>query len=88
MKWKSRSREIIRLQEKYKGVKYRVAFPDLSVERRGPPTGNYFGPISGKRTIPVGAKAYPVGHSHKQGIELLTPNMLKNELQYLGGKKT
>jgi hypothetical protein len=30
-------------------------------------------------------KQFPVGHSHKQGLELITPGM---DLQWMGGKKT
>jgi hypothetical protein len=38
-----------------------------------------------RRLQPPGMKRFPVGHSHKQGLELITPGM---DLQWMGGKKT
>ena len=72
-------------------VKYRVPMPDLTCERRGVPASDVIavrGHCTPARSRPAGAKQFAVGHSHKQGLEMLTPNMVKHDLPYLGGKKT
>jgi hypothetical protein len=88
MKWKRRLREIEQLRRKHKGVKYKVELPDLKVEHNVAQLSNSFVPVLGKKSLPKGAKCYSVGHSHKQGLEMLTPDMLKNDLQFMSGKKT
>jgi hypothetical protein len=37
-----------------------------------------------RQVQPPGMKQFPVGHFHKQGLELITPSM---DLQWMGGKK-
>lgn len=51
------------------------------------PCTNLFGPTP-KRELPEDAKKFPVGNSHKQGLQLLTPGALKEDLQWMGGKKS
>jgi len=55
------------------------------VEQRTAPCSNGMGGSTARRIQPVGMKQFPVGHSHKQGLELITPGM---DLQWMGGKKT
>jgi hypothetical protein len=87
--WKKRQKEIAALRVKLRGSKYKVEMPSLKIEQNVSPLGNKFAPINGKKSLPKDAKHYPVGHSHKQGTQLITEGMIKNnELQFLGGKKT
>ena len=37
-----------------------------------------------RRVLPPGMKQFPVGHSHKQGYELIIPG---TDFQWMGGKK-
>jgi hypothetical protein len=60
-------------------------FPDLKVEQRTAPCTNGMRGSTARRVQPPGMKQFPVGHSHKQGLELITPGM---DLQWMGGKKT
>lgn len=47
--------------------------PDLSVPPHPVPLGCGFGPLPGRRApLPPDAIEFPVGHSHKQGMELIT----------------
>lgn len=57
-------------------------FPDLSVEVRHP-TSDTVGNGFAKKPLHEDAKQFPVGHSHKQGLELVLPG----ELEWMGGKK-
>jgi hypothetical protein len=88
MRWKKRLDEISRLKKKYQGNRWTAPFPDLKVERGPPSLGDGFAPVGGLRELPVDAKQFPVGLNHKQGTELLTPAMIANDLQWLGGRKT
>ena len=88
-KWSRLLSEIAMLKKRK--VKFRVPMPDLSCESRGVPASDVIairGHWTPARSRPPGAKQFAVGHSHKQGLELLTPNMVKNDLQHMGGKKT
>ena len=49
------------------------------------PCSNGMRGSTARRVQPSGMKQFPVGHSHKQGLELITPGM---DLQWMGGKKT
>lgn len=60
----------------------RPDFPDLSVEVRHP-TSDRVGNGFAKPPLPTDAKQFPVGHSHKQGLELVLPG----EAEWMGGKK-
>jgi hypothetical protein len=81
--------ELERLRHEHHGVSYRVPMPDLSVDRNPSPTSDRFDRTLGMRSLPVDARQFPVGHSHKQGTILITEGMIKNgELQWLGGRKT
>lgn len=60
----------------------RPDFPDLSVEVRHP-TSDRVGNGFVKPPLPEDAKKFPVGHSHKQGLELVLPK----EVEWMGGKK-
>ena len=62
----------------------RPEFPNLKVESRASPTTALFGPTPAPKPLPPDAKQFPIGHSHKQGYELMLPS----EVQYLNGKKT
>jgi len=69
---------------KERGLKStRPDFPDLSVEVRHP-TSDTVGNGFAKPPLPEDAKQFPVGHSHKQGLELVLPG----ELEWMGGKRT
>jgi hypothetical protein len=88
VKWKKRLREIEGLRAKHRGSRFKNAFPDLRVESGAPACSNAFFPVIPRRKgPPPGAREFPVGHSHKQGMQLITPAQLETELQYLGGKK-
>jgi hypothetical protein len=83
--WKKRQQEIKRLQAKHGNDRSLAReFPDLKVEQRTPPCSNGMRGNTARRARPLGAKQFPVGHSHKQGLELITPGM---DLQWMGGKK-
>jgi len=86
VRWKKRQRQIEQLKAKY-GSDRSLArqFPDLKVEQRTAPTSNSMLGSTPRRSRPPGMKQFPVGHSHKQGLELITPGM---DLQWMGGKKT
>ena len=84
--WKKRQKEIQRLREKH-GANRSLArqFPDLKVEQRTAPCTNGMRGSTARRARPPGMKQFPVGHCHKQGLELITPG---TDLQWMGGKKT
>jgi hypothetical protein len=86
--WKKLEKQIASLREKHKGSKYRVELPSLTVEQNVAPLGNKFAPIKGKNSLHKDANIYPVGHNHKQGLEMLTPDIIKNHLSFMSGKKT
>jgi hypothetical protein len=84
--WKKRQKEIQRLLAKHgKDRSLARQFPDLKVEQRTAPCSNGMRGGTTRRAQPPGMKQFPVGHSHKQGLELITPGM---DLQWMGGKKT
>jgi hypothetical protein len=84
--WKKRQKEIRRLLAKHgKDRSLAREFPDLKVEQRTAPCSNGMRGGTARRAQPPGMKQFPVGHSHKQGLELITPGM---DLQWMGGKKT
>ena len=84
MKWSKRLAEIERLRRTV--PRYRVPFPDLSVEQRTAPcSDSLHHKTSGKRERPGDARDFPVGHSHKQGYQLITPG---TPLEDMGGRKT
>ena len=83
--WKQRQKEIQRLQAKHgRDRSLGREFPDLKVEQRTAPCSNGMRGSTARRARPPGMKQFPVGHSHKQGLELITPGM---DLQWMGGKK-
>jgi hypothetical protein len=85
MQWKKRQKEIERLRAKH-GSDRSLArdFPTLKSDQRPPPCSNGMRGSTPRRSRPAGMKQFPVGHSHKQGLELITPGM---DLQWMGGKK-
>jgi len=84
--WKKRQKQIQRLQAKHGNDRSLVReFPDLKVEPRTAPCSNGMRGSTARRARPPGVKQFPVGHSHKQGLELITPG---TDLQWMGGKKT
>jgi hypothetical protein len=84
--WKKRQKQIEQLRAKHgKDRSLAREFPDLKVEQRPAPCTNGMRGSTARRTQPPGMKQFPVGHSHKQGLELITPGM---DLQWMGGKKT
>src|SRR5262249_36723090 len=83
--WKKRQKEIQRLQAKHGKDRSLIRqFPDLKVEQRTAPCSNGMRGSTARRVPPPGMKQFPVGHSHKQGLELITPG---TDLQWMGGKK-
>ena len=84
MKWSKRLAEIERLRKSV--PRYRVPFPDLSVEQRTAPCSDSIDHRTpGRRDRPSDARVFPVGHSHKQGYQLITPG---TPLEDMGGRKT
>jgi hypothetical protein len=84
--WKKRQKQIQRLLAKHgKDRSLARQFPDLKVEQHAAPCSNGMRGSTARRAQPPGMKPFPVGHSHKQGLELITPGM---DLQWMGGKKT
>lgn len=86
MRWKKRQAEIERLRRSV--PRYRVPFPDLSVEQRTAPCSNSIampGTPTAKWELPADARRFPVGHSHKQGYQLITP---ETPLADMSGRKT
>ena len=85
MHWKQRQKEIERLRSKHGNDRSLARqFPDLKMEQRTAPCSNGMRGRAARRTRPPGMKQFPVGHSHKQGLEMITPGM---DLQWMGGKK-
>ena len=73
-----------------------VSFPDLSVttsdDRRVAPISNTgiikFSSLRASSAHHPDAKTFPVGNSHKQGTQLVTPGAIRNgELRYMSGAK-
>jgi hypothetical protein len=86
LNWKKRRRQIEQLRAKHGNDRSLAReFPDLKVEQRPAPCTNGMRGSTARRVQPPGMKRFPVGHSHKQGLELITPSM---DLQWMGGKKT
>lgn len=86
--WKRRAAEIAGLKIKYRGRRWRDKLPDLSVEQRTAPCSDVMTRIVYPAGAPSGARQYPVGHSHKQGLELITPGMIETgQLRHMGGAK-
>lgn len=76
----------VRFDPKKKDKKLaRNPFPNLKVEQRTAPCSNSFAMVPGKKELPPDAKQFPVGHNHKQGLELITPG---TDLRWMGGRKT
>lgn len=64
----------------------RPDFPDLRTgdhRERFPSVGG-FAPSPPAKRLPPDAKVFPVGHSHKQGMELILPG----EIEWMSGKKS
>ena len=88
-KWSRLLAEIAAL--KRRGRKHRIQLPDLYTPSNAASLSNVIavsGHWTAARQRPEGAKQFAVDHSHKQGLELLTPGIVKNGLAYLGGNKT
>ena len=84
--WKKRQKQIERLKARHGADRSLIRkFPDLKVEQHTAPCSNGMRGSTARRVQPSGMKQFPVGHSHKQGLELITPGM---DLQWMGGKKT
>src|SRR5690242_17337570 len=85
LKWKNRRKEIERLRQKHgKDRSLARSFPDLKVEQRTSPCTNGMAGHAPRHAPPPGIKQFPVGHCHKQGLELITPG---TDLQWMAGKK-
>jgi len=84
--WKKRQKQIERLKARHGADRSLIRkFPDLKVEQHTAPCSNGMRGSTARRPRPPGMKQFPVGHSHKQGLELITPG---TDLQWMGGKKT
>ena len=84
--WKKRQKQIERLKARHGADRSLIRkFPDLKVEQHTAPCSNGMRGSTARRPRPAGMKQFPVGHSHKQGLELITPG---TDLQWMGGKKT
>jgi hypothetical protein len=86
VRWETREREIAELRQRHGRDRSLVrGFPDLSVEHNVAPCTNGMSGSCAAREQPSGMKRFPVGHSHKQGLELLTPG---SDPKDFGGNKT
>jgi hypothetical protein len=84
--WKKRQKQIQYLQLKHGNDRSLAReFPDLKVEQRTAPCPNGMRGSTARRVLPPGMKQFPVGHCHKQGLELIIPG---TDLQWMGGKKS
>jgi len=84
--WRKRRKQIQQLRRKYGNDRSLAReFPDLTVEQRTAPCTNGMRGSTARREQPPGMRQFPVGHGHKQGLELITPGM---DLQWMSGKKT
>lgn len=85
MKWAKRQRELERIRK----VRARdgriqvIPFPDLTVPAQVAPVSNSIPGSVSKRQQPEGAKQFPVGHLHKQGMQLIA----REDFEWAGGKK-
>lgn len=76
---------VIRLRAKHR-LSGRYSIP-LPTPTSGFSTSNTcFAPIAPAKSLPADAKTFPVGHLHKQGLQLITPGDLSN-LGDFGGRK-
>ena len=83
--WKKRRKQIQQLQAKHGNDRSLAReFPDLKVEQRTAPCSNGMRGSTARRVLPPGMKQFPVGHCHKQGLELIIPG---TDLQWMAGKK-
>jgi hypothetical protein len=83
--WKKRQKQIQYLQAKHGNDRSLAReFPDLKVEQQTAPCSNGMRGSTARRVLPPGMKQFPVGHCHKQGLELIIPG---TDLQWMGGKK-
>ncbi len=84
--WKKRQKEIQRFREKH-GTDRSLArqFPDLKVEQRTAPCTNGMRGSTARRAQAPGMKQFPVGHSHKQGLELITPGTERRHESEISG---
>ena len=71
--------------------RYHVPFPDLSCQSAEVAScSNRIVNITPRASASVAhpdARQFPVGHNHKQGLELITPAM-QRQLEWMGGKKS
>jgi len=83
--WKKRQKQIQYLQAKHGNDRSLAReFPDLKVEQRTAPCSNSMRGSTARRVLPPGMKQFPVGHCHKQGLELIIPG---TDLQWIGGQE-
>lgn len=87
-------RDLARLQEKHNRTgklckrNWSTPFPDLKIEHDAsvaPCTNSFGNGRTKKKELPSDAKQFPVGHQHKQGLELITPG---TDLKWMGGRKS
>ena len=84
MHWKKRQKQIQYLQAKHGNDRSLAReFPDLKVEQRTAPCSNGMRGSTARRVLPPGMKQFPVGHCHKQGLELIIPGA---DLQWTGAR--
>jgi hypothetical protein len=64
----------------------RLEIPSLKTDnhRDRYPSGNGFAKATGKKQLHPDAKQFPVGFSHKSGLQLITQF---DDLKYMSGKK-
>jgi hypothetical protein len=78
-------RDLARLRALHAGQPYREPFPSLAVPAGYPSLSSGFAPVDPKRRLPADARRFPVGHQHKQGLELITPG---TDLKWMAGRKS
>lgn len=84
-----------RLLQELRGKGYKARrpdWPDFYGRVPASPCTNGFGDrgvcVTPAKEQPHDAKQFPVGNSHKQGPQLLTPDAIKTDLAWMSGKKT
>lgn len=75
-----------RLRKKHRGARLSIPFPNLEASplSNGP---TCFCPVAPKTSLHPDARRFPVGHLHKQGLQLITPGDLPNLKDFGGAKR-
>lgn len=75
-----------KIKAKYGDVDISHPFPNLQIgnHRKKYPSSQGISKTPGKKQLPVDAKQFPIGYTHKSGLQLVTQF---DDLKYMSGKK-